>query len=718
MVQVLAPSLLAFSFEAMAVPRVSSTGALTRRGAGRGGGSSDPVPAVGRGGGRWADQADDSDAESEGQATSFGEGSVYSDDPLVQDRPTWQEEGVTYDILPGFGRKARERQRPALAAARAARGGGWIPQRDMPTVGGAVFVQGSWGKPKGRLAHKVHLDLRTGPGTFLALQECTMDLEWALCEPSVEGDPTSADPLLSKKQYEYWTLRCDTDPLSCVLAARKSHVSEAMLVRNTKRWDGRYRGSGGGRGRRNNGRGGGDPAERDCFTRYMVGRFKFHGDMLLCGKTTLTVMNVHLHIKTSKKAPGFGRSFDAIWPELAGIILTEGVDVVAGNWGASLFQVIPRFRELGVNLQLGAWFPWARHGGGEAQMLVDTCGVFFWGSHRAPQRLYQTLADCFKPPVGGVDAAQAAVAAGPESEVDEDEARDQVPNLASLGRLQHFFAGQGEPLKWFLPGPDLSSEDMMAFVERTSMEDKWGEEEDRFGTMPPSVQKAMKWTIWDSTGELFRKGSHMPLACYLGHKQSRRSEPRQQARDPRDEYYQTRAAHGRGGGGGGAWWAGRSGWNRQGGDRGGGGGGGWNQAGDRGGGGGSGWNQAGGRGGGGWDQAGGNQQGGGGAWNPPAGPNPPAGSAAAAGSSQDVRDANLWANWGGVNQPPVPPVPPVRPRRASGKGRGRGGGSRSQSRSSSVSSTGSWWGARQDLDRPVKRGSSMTVGEYLSDPFW
>ena len=587
-------------------------GRSSRRGVGssdRGGGDSSSDAGSdysGRGSARWADQDDDAESV---QATSFGEGSVFSDDPLVEDRPEFPEEGVTYDVRPGFQSRGRERQRPVLAEVRADRGGGWIPGRELPTTGHAVFVQGSWGKPKTRLAEQVHLDLRTGPGTFLALQECTVDLEEALQQPSVDGDPSSADPLLAKKQYEYWTLRSDQDDLSCVLAGRKSHISELEMVLNVKRWDGKYRGGGGRQRARGSGedRGSGEPGQRDCFTKYMVGRFHFHSNQLLAGKTHLTVLCVHLHVKTSRKAKGFRMAFDAIWPELAGVIKAEAVDVVSGNWGASLFQVIPRLREEGVHLQLGAWFPWARHGGGE--VLVDTCGIFFYGSHQRPERVYQTFWECFQPAVAGAALVQAAVAA--DSDVDEEELRDEVPDANRFPRLQHFFGGQGHPLEWFFPGPPRSEEDMLSYVDEHTMVERWGPEEDYSGTMPPSREKPMQWTIWDSTGQLFRKGSHMPLACYLGYKnQGRRSAVAAVTRDARDQYYQARAAGDRGGGGGG-----------------GGRGGGWN----RGGGGGA-WNSGGGTAGG-WDRGGGaagwSRGGGGNAWyrRPEAGA--PAGSGAA-----------------------------------------------------------------------------------------
>ena len=652
----------------------------------------------GRGGGRrWADQEEEDD-----KATSFGEGSVFSEDPLEEDRPAFADEGVTYDVRPGFQGKAREKL-AAVAEARAARGGGRIPQREMPDVGNAVLVQASPGRPKARLAHRVHLDLRTGPGTFLTLQECTHELEDALQEPSVEGQRGHPDPLLSKKQYEFWTFRSDNDPLSAVVAARKTHVKEAILVTASKRWDGKYKDAGA-RGSEA-GRGGG---YRDCFTKYVVARFVFHEDMTLCGKSHLTVMSVHLHGKTAQKAPGFSAAFDEIWPELSGVIQQEAVDIVSGNWGASLFQVIPRLREEGVFLQLGAWFPWERHGGGE--VLVDTCGVFFWGSHQAPKRVYQTLWDCMKPAAEGSEPVQAAVAA--DSDWDEEEARDQVTPASRYPRLQHFFQGQGHPVGWFLPGRKRTLAEMQAYVEH-SMEEQWGPEESRVGTMPPSREKPLTWTIWDSTGELFRKGSHMPLACFLGWKnKTRRSAPGQAARDSRDQHFQGLAAGGRGGGGGGGGWnSGGGGWNS--------GGGGWGQGGR----GGGGWGQGGqgdcgGRGGGarGWNDGGGGWNRGG--WNSGPGADRPSGAAAgaagsAASGSRDVPAANLWANWGGVNQPPAPPAPSERRGRASGKGTGRGGGSRSQSRSSSVSSTGSWWGARRDLDLPVRPGSTMTRREYL-----
>ena len=73
------------------------------------------------------------------------------------------------------------------------------------------------------------------------------------------------------------------------------------------------------------------------------------------GKTHV-VMVVHMHnFLANNKWP---MKLQEFWGWLALKVTRHGVRVLMGDFNLSLFRVIPELRSRGVNIDLGAWFPW------------------------------------------------------------------------------------------------------------------------------------------------------------------------------------------------------------------------------------------------------------------------------------------------------------------------------------------------------------------------
>lgn len=102
----------------------------------------------------------------------------------------------------------------------------------------------------------------------------------------------------------------------------------------------------------------------------------------------LCILNTQPHHRTARYARGFKVAHVAFWDEVASLILQYDVRMLAGDFQASLWRVIPMLQARGIHMQLAAWrVGWHPGTGDGDELLVDSCGIFVRGA-RSIAHLY------------------------------------------------------------------------------------------------------------------------------------------------------------------------------------------------------------------------------------------------------------------------------------------------------------------------------------------
>ena len=227
-------------------------------------------------------------------------------------------------------------------------------------VGNIGWLFGNWGKRPRNQAMRKHLDmvLKRNPAMIIGLAECEAASEDLLGAPAVAGDPTAPRGSLERRDgFEYLTLRGCEDS-SILVAVRNEMGNRLELLDWERRREGRYR--------RRSGRG-----RAEAYSRSLIARVHLDINVGFLGKTHV-VMVVHMHnLLANNKSPTKLQEF---WDWLALKVTQHGVRVLMGDFNMSLFRVIPELRDRGVNIDLGAWFPWKTPMG---MPMSDSCGMFF-----------------------------------------------------------------------------------------------------------------------------------------------------------------------------------------------------------------------------------------------------------------------------------------------------------------------------------------------------
>ena len=226
--------------------------------------------------------------------------------------------------------------------------------------GNIGWLFGNWGKrPKGRKMRE-HLDmaLKRNPAMIIGLVECEAASEDLLGAPAVAGDPTAAEGSLERRDgFAYLTLRGCEDS-SVLVVVRNEMGNRLELLDWERRREGRYkRRSGNGRA--------------EAYSRCLIARVHLDINVGFLGKTHV-VMVVHMHNVLANNT--WPKKLQEFWDWLASKVTQHGVRVLMGDFNMSLFRVIPELRSRGVNIDLGAWFPWKTPLG---QPMSDSCGMFF-----------------------------------------------------------------------------------------------------------------------------------------------------------------------------------------------------------------------------------------------------------------------------------------------------------------------------------------------------
>ena len=227
-------------------------------------------------------------------------------------------------------------------------------------VGNIGWLFGNWGKRPRNHAMREHLDmvLKRNPAMIIGLAECEAASEDLLGAPAVAGDPTAPRGSLERRDgFEYLTLRGCEDS-SILVAVRNEMGNRLELLDWERRREGRYR--------RRSGSG-----RAEAYSRCLIARVHLDINVGFLGKTHV-VMVVHMHnVLANNKWP---KKLQEFWDWLALKVTQHGVRVLMGDFNMSLFRVIPELRDRGVNIDLGAWFPWKTPMG---MPMSDSCGIFF-----------------------------------------------------------------------------------------------------------------------------------------------------------------------------------------------------------------------------------------------------------------------------------------------------------------------------------------------------
>ena len=227
-------------------------------------------------------------------------------------------------------------------------------------MGNIGWLFGNWGKRPRNHAMRSHLDmvLKRNPAMIIGLVECEAASEDLLGAPAVAGDPTAAEGSLERRDgFAYLTLRGFEDS-SVLVAVRKEMGNRLELLDWERRREGEFK------SRSGNGR-------AEAYSRCLIARVHLDINVGFLGKTHV-VMVVHMHnVLANNKWPTQLQEF---WGWLASKVTQHGVRVLMGDFNMSLFRVIPELRSRGVNIDLGAWFPWKTPLG---QPMSDSCGMFF-----------------------------------------------------------------------------------------------------------------------------------------------------------------------------------------------------------------------------------------------------------------------------------------------------------------------------------------------------
>ena len=102
----------------------------------------------------------------------------------------------------------------------------------------------------------------------------------------------------------------------------------------------------------------------------------------------IRIVNVHLHIETSKGRLGY----NTFWDEVAKYLCHFEPRFLCGDFGTALFNVAPELRTRGFQINLAAWQCWQdrnRLGGGA---MVDDIGIFRLGPCHGIQMCYNSNA--------------------------------------------------------------------------------------------------------------------------------------------------------------------------------------------------------------------------------------------------------------------------------------------------------------------------------------
>ena len=204
-----------------------------------------------------------------------------------------------------------------------------------------------------------HLEMviKRNPAMIIGIAECQQEIEQLLQGPAVAGDKTAPkDSLQHRDGYKYLTLRGQEES-SVLIGARTEIAHTIKQLYWERRYDGDYRV---GRGKK-----------RAAYSRILIAGVELDKNVGFLGKNHNVLC---MHMNNVLANGRWKKKLDKFWDWLSEKVKTFDVKVMMGDFNMSLFQVISELRSRGVEIDLGAWYPWKSPRG---DPMSDSCGIFF-----------------------------------------------------------------------------------------------------------------------------------------------------------------------------------------------------------------------------------------------------------------------------------------------------------------------------------------------------
>ena len=267
-----------------------------------------------------------------------------------------------------------------------------------PDVGNFSMLVGNWGERssvEGFAQRDLYdANVKGSPGELVVLFEATHAVaEMLESQPSYVQEPPQQRSLPNQKavpgnmwqreHYEHHVIMTQ-DSKNAILMAARTNVCEGIEELHTASWcDGTWRVSGN---------------LKTATTRVMICKFKWKQSIGHLGNE-VTVMGVHGHYRTMNMLFA-AKVNNELWIKIHALIVAHNVNFLVGDWNMSLPQVVPRLSDLGLRVDLCAWYPWLH----ETQEKdgyyfgMDSCAMFYIGGDVACQLTwdYYSIGDILK----------------------------------------------------------------------------------------------------------------------------------------------------------------------------------------------------------------------------------------------------------------------------------------------------------------------------------
>ena len=113
----------------------------------------------------------------------------------------------------------------------------------------------------------------------------------------------------------------------------------------------------------------------------------------------IRIVNVHLHIETSKGMLGYNK----FWDELAKYCVIYRPRFLCGDFGTALFNVAPEMRTRGFQINLAAWQCWRDCNCEDEGVMLEDIGIFRIGPCDGIHMCYNSSVFGFSAPAGSFD---------------------------------------------------------------------------------------------------------------------------------------------------------------------------------------------------------------------------------------------------------------------------------------------------------------------------
>ena len=255
-------------------------------------------------------------------------------------------------------------------------------------VGNFSMFVGNWGERssvEGLAQKELHdANVKGSPGELVVLFEANHSVAALLeSKPSYVQEPPQQRSLPNQKavpgnmwqreHYEHHVIMTQ-DSKNAILMAARTNVCEEIEQLHTASWcDGTWKVNG---------------KLKTATTRVMICKFKWKQNIGHLGNE-VTVMGVHGHYKTMNMYFA-AKVNNELWSKIHALIVEHNVNFLVGDWNMSLPQVVPRLSELGLRVDLCAWYPWLH----ETQQKdgfyfgMDSCAMFYIGGDVACQLIW------------------------------------------------------------------------------------------------------------------------------------------------------------------------------------------------------------------------------------------------------------------------------------------------------------------------------------------